>query len=202
LRGSASTSVCSAPKWAIQHRRTSGPACTGSSKRRPRGVAVTVRIHTVILGPSTGGRTLRQISLGLAQTEWLKTTITGAKSLSDPSACRAARQVHRGPPARKNSFLRVGNTRARSRVLSPSECRWLTQPDPGRGPGLIICTANATGRCNGRRRLLPEDEQDLGEVLRIELDRLVSLLHPADAITEERAGAQIQGTRARSSVDK
>ena len=55
---------------------------------------------------------------------------------------------------------------------------------------------------NGRRRLLPEDEQDLGEVLRIELDRLVSLLHPADAITEERARAQIQGTRARSSVDK
>jgi hypothetical protein len=55
---------------------------------------------------------------------------------------------------------------------------------------------------NGPRRLLREDEQDLGEVLRIELDRLVSLLHPADAITEERARAQIQGTRARSSVDK
>jgi hypothetical protein len=40
----------------------------------------------------------------------------------------------------------------------------------------------------GPRRLLTEGEQDLGEVLRIELDRLVSLLHPADAITEERAG--------------
>ena len=52
------------------------------------------------------------------------------------------------------------------------------------------------------RRLLSEDEQDLGEVLRIELDRLVSLLHPADAITEERARAQIPATRARSSVDK
>jgi hypothetical protein len=37
---------------------------------------------------------------------------------------------------------------------------------------------------------------------RMGLDRLVSLLHPADAITEERAGAQIQATRARSSVDK
>jgi hypothetical protein len=54
----------------------------------------------------------------------------------------------------------------------------------------------------GSRRLLSEDEQDLGEVLRIELDRLVSLLHPADAITEERARAQIQATRARWSVDK
>jgi hypothetical protein len=54
----------------------------------------------------------------------------------------------------------------------------------------------------GPRRPLSEDEQDLGEVLRMELDRLVSLLHPADAITEERAGAQIQATRARSSVDK
>ena len=52
------------------------------------------------------------------------------------------------------------------------------------------------------RRLPPGDEQDLGEVLRIELDRLVSLLHPADAITEERARAQIQATPARSSVDK
>ena len=51
-------------------------------------------------------------------------------------------------------------------------------------------------------RLLSEDEQDLGEVLRIELNRLVSLLHPADTITEERAGAQFQATRARSSVDK
>jgi hypothetical protein len=54
----------------------------------------------------------------------------------------------------------------------------------------------------GPRRLLSEDEQDLGEVLRIELNQLVSLLHPADTITEERAGAQIQATRARSSVDK
>jgi hypothetical protein len=36
----------------------------------------------------------------------------------------------------------------------------------------------------------------------VELDRRVSLLHPADAITEERAGPQIQATRARSSVDK
>ena len=54
----------------------------------------------------------------------------------------------------------------------------------------------------GPRHLLSEDEQDLGEVLRIELNRLVSLLRPADAITEERPGAQIQGTRARSSVDK
>jgi hypothetical protein len=54
----------------------------------------------------------------------------------------------------------------------------------------------------GPRRLLSEDEQDLGEVLRIELNRLVSLLHPADTITGERAGAQIQATRARSSVDK
>ena len=39
----------------------------------------------------------------------------------------------------------------------------------------------------GPRRLLSEDEQDLDEVLRIELNRLVSLLHPADTITEERA---------------
>jgi hypothetical protein len=54
----------------------------------------------------------------------------------------------------------------------------------------------------GPRRLLPEDVQDLGEDLRLELDRLVSLLHPADAITEERARAQIQATPARSSVDK
>jgi hypothetical protein len=54
----------------------------------------------------------------------------------------------------------------------------------------------------GPRHLLSEDEQDLGEVLRIELNRLVSLLHPADTITEERAGAQIEATRARSSVDK
>jgi hypothetical protein len=57
-------------------------------------------------------------------------------------------------------------------------------------------------RNKGPRRLLPGDEQDLGEVLRIELDRLVSLLHPADAIAEERAGAQSQATPARSSVDK
>jgi hypothetical protein len=48
----------------------------------------------------------------------------------------------------------------------------------------------------GPRRLLLGDEQDLGEDLRIELDRLVSLLHPADlfhpadAITEERARSQ------------
>ena len=55
---------------------------------------------------------------------------------------------------------------------------------------------------NGPRRLLREDEQDLGEVLRIELNRLVSLLHPAGAVTEERARAQIQATPARSSVDK
>ena len=54
----------------------------------------------------------------------------------------------------------------------------------------------------GPRRLLAGDEQDLGEGLRIELDRLVSLLHPADAVTEERARAQIQATPARSSVDK
>ena len=54
----------------------------------------------------------------------------------------------------------------------------------------------------GPRRLLPEEEQDLGDDLRIELDRLVSLLHPADAITEERARAQIQATSARSSVGK
>jgi hypothetical protein len=53
----------------------------------------------------------------------------------------------------------------------------------------------------GSRRLLSEDEQDLGEVLRMELHWLVSLLHP-DAITEERVWAQIQATRARSSVDK
>jgi hypothetical protein len=51
----------------------------------------------------------------------------------------------------------------------------------------------------GRRRLLSEDEQDLGEVLRIELNRLVSILHP---IPEERAGAQIEATRARSAVNK
>jgi hypothetical protein len=49
----------------------------------------------------------------------------------------------------------------------------------------------------GSRRLLSEDERELAEVLRIELDRRVSLLHPADAITEERAGTQIQATRAR-----
>ena len=54
----------------------------------------------------------------------------------------------------------------------------------------------------GPRHLLSEDEQDLGEVLRIELNRLVSLLHPADTITEERGGAQIKATRARSSIDK
>ena len=53
----------------------------------------------------------------------------------------------------------------------------------------------------GPRRLLPEDEQDLGEGLRIELDRLVSLLHPAsllllaDAITEERARARLERLR-------
>jgi hypothetical protein len=56
----------------------------------------------------------------------------------------------------------------------------------------------------GPRRLLPGDEQDLGEDLRIELDRLVSLLHPADllhaadAITEDAPGAR----PVRSSVDK
>jgi hypothetical protein len=38
----------------------------------------------------------------------------------------------------------------------------------------------------GSRRLLSEDEEDLGEV---ELDRLLTLLHPADAITEERVWA-------------
>jgi hypothetical protein len=45
----------------------------------------------------------------------------------------------------------------------------------------------------GPRHLLSEDEQDLGEVLRIELDRLVSLLHPADTITEECARACASG---------
>jgi hypothetical protein len=54
----------------------------------------------------------------------------------------------------------------------------------------------------GPQRLLSEDEQDLGEVLRIELNRLVSILHPADTATEERAGAQIEATRARSAVNK
>jgi hypothetical protein len=54
----------------------------------------------------------------------------------------------------------------------------------------------------GPRRFLPGDEQDLGEVLRIEVDRLVSLLHPADAVTEGCARDQIQATPARSSVDK
>ena len=60
----------------------------------------------------------------------------------------------------------------------------------------------------GPRRLLPGDEQDPGEDLRIELDRLVSLLHPAnplhpaDAIAEERARGQTRATLARSSVDK
>lgn len=54
----------------------------------------------------------------------------------------------------------------------------------------------------GPQRLLLQDEQDLGEDLRIELDRLVSLLHPADAISEERARAQTRATPARSSVDK
>jgi hypothetical protein len=57
-------------------------------------------------------------------------------------------------------------------------------------------------RNKGPPRLLAGDEQDLGEGLRIELDRLVSLLHPAGAVAEERAGAQIQATPARSSVDK
>jgi hypothetical protein len=52
------------------------------------------------------------------------------------------------------------------------------------------------------RRLLSEDARNLDEILRIELDRLVSLLHPADAITEARAGPRIRATRARSSVDK
>jgi hypothetical protein len=44
----------------------------------------------------------------------------------------------------------------------------------------------------GPRHLLSEDEQDLGEVLRIELDRLVSLLHPADTITEECASRPLK----------
>jgi len=55
---------------------------------------------------------------------------------------------------------------------------------------------------NGPRRLLPGDEQDLGEDLHIELDRLVFLLHPAGAVTEEWAKAQFQATPPRSSVDK
>jgi hypothetical protein len=54
---------------------------------------------------------------------------------------------------------------------------------------------------NGRRRLLPEDEQDLGEVLRLELDRLVSLLHQLMR-SPKNVWAQIEATRARSSVDK
>jgi hypothetical protein len=54
----------------------------------------------------------------------------------------------------------------------------------------------------GLHRPLAEDEQDLGEVLRIELDRLVSLLNPADAVTEERVAAGIRAAPARSSVDK
>src|ERR1700722_7313385 len=42
----------------------------------------------------------------------------------------------------------------------------------------------------------------LGEGLRIELDWLVSLLHPAGAVTEERARAQIKASPARSPGDK
>jgi hypothetical protein len=48
----------------------------------------------------------------------------------------------------------------------------------------------------GPRRLLSDDEQDLGEDLHNELDRLVFLLHPAGAVTEECAKARIQATPA------
>jgi hypothetical protein len=121
---------------------------------------------------------------------------------------------HDGP----NFFLRVGNKRAWSRVLTPSECRWLTQPDLVAGPGLFIGAANAIGRCDsmGLGETMSEVRRSqqgptassrrrrarLGEGLRIELDWLVSLLRPAGAVTEERARAQIQATPARSSVDK
>ena len=53
----------------------------------------------------------------------------------------------------------------------------------------------------GSRRLLSVDEQDLGEVLRLELDRLVSLLHQLMR-SPKNVWAQIEATRARSSVDK
>jgi len=115
-------------------------------------------------------------------------------------------------------FLRLGNKRAWSRVLTPSECRWLTQPDLVAGPGLFIGAANAIGRCDSMRLGGTDVEvrrsqqgptasshrtrARLGEGLRIELDWLVSLLHPAGAVTEERARARIQATPARSSVDK
>ena len=71
------------------------------------------------------------------------------------------------------------------------QCGWLRQPDLVAGPGLFIGAANAIGQCDwgepmlkfeypnkGPRRLLAGGEQDLGEGLRIELDWLVSLLHP------------------------
>lgn len=47
----------------------------------------------------------------------------------------------------------------------------------------------------GPWRLFPGDKQDPGEALRIELDRLVSLLHPADAITEGPARARAEPLR-------
>jgi hypothetical protein len=52
----------------------------------------------------------------------------------------------------------------------------------------------------GPRRLLPGDERDLGEDLRIGLDRLVSLLQPADLLHPPK---NAPGARpARSLVDK
>jgi hypothetical protein len=44
----------------------------------------------------------------------------------------------------------------------------------------------------GPQRLLSEDEQDLGEVLRIELNRLVSSLHPADTTPKNAPGLRLK----------
>jgi hypothetical protein len=90
----------------------------------------------------------------------------------------------------------------------------LTHPDLVVGPSLLIGAPKAPGGATleepmlkfedpkkGSRHLLSEDEEDLGEVLRIELNRLVSLLHQLMR-SPKNVWAQIQATRARSSVDK
>jgi hypothetical protein len=98
--------------------------------------------------------------------------------------------------------------------LKPKRCRLLTHPDLVVGPGLLIGARRRPGDATweepmlkfedsnkGSRLLLSEDEQDLGEILRLELDRLVSLLHQLMRLPKN-VWAQIQATRARSSVDK
>ncbi len=44
----------------------------------------------------------------------------------------------------------------------------------------------------GSRRLLSEDEQDLGEILRLELDRLVSLLHQLMRLPKNASGPRFR----------